>query len=98
LRGTFSHGVHPAENKHFTASQPIKRFPFSPELVLPLSQHAGAPSKPIVHVGQEVLRGEPIAKAASFMSVPQHAPASGVIKGIELMPTSKGPRTPSIIL
>ena len=98
FRRTFSHGIHPTENKHFTADKPIQQFPFAPELVLPLSQHAGAPSEPLVHLGQEVLRGEPIAKAAGFMSVPQHAPATGVIKKIELMPTSKGPRTLSIIL
>jgi electron transport complex protein RnfC len=98
LRGTFSHGIHPNENKHFTAHIPIRRLPFSPELVLPLAQHFGAPSEPLVHPGQEVVRGEPIAKAAGFMSVPLHAPATGKVKSIELMPTAKGPRTLSIIL
>ncbi|EDY80440.1 electron transport complex, RnfABCDGE type, C subunit subfamily [Verrucomicrobiia bacterium DG1235] len=96
--GTFPHGIHPAENKHFTAGLPIQRLPFSKRLVLPLSQHAGKPSKPIVHPGQEVVRGEPIALADGFMSVPLHAPATGVIREIELMPTAKGPRTLSIIL
>ena len=52
--------------------------PFPPRLVIPLSQHAGAPSQLLVHPGQEVVRGEPIAKAAGFVSVPQHAPATGV--------------------
>jgi electron transport complex protein RnfC len=98
FRGTFSHGIHPEENKHFTAHIPIRRLPFPPELVLPLSQHFGGPSEPIVHPGQEVVRGEPIAKAAGFMSVPLHAPATGKIKSIELMPTAKGPHTLSIIL
>ncbi len=96
--GTFSHGIHPAENKQYTADKAIQRFPFAPELILPLSQHAGAPSVPIVRPGQEVVRGEPIAEAAGFMSVPLHAPATGVIKKIDLMPTAKGPRTLSIIL
>lgn len=96
--GTFSHGIHPEENKHFTAGIPIRRLPFPPKLVLPLSQHFGAPSEPIVHPGQEVVRGEPIATAKGFMSVPLHAPATGRIKRIELMPTAKGPRTPSLIL
>lgn len=98
LRGSFSHGIHPEENKHFTAHLPIRRLPFPPELVLPLSQHFGGPSEPLVHPGQEVVRGEPIAKASGFMSVPLHAPATGKIKSIELMPTAKGPRTPAIIL
>lgn len=98
FRSTFSHGIHPPENKHFTAGIPIRRLPFPPELILPLSQHAGGPSTPIVHVGQEVVRGEPIATASGFVSVPLHAPATGVIKRIDLMPTAKGPRTRSIIL
>ena len=98
LRATFSHGIHPPENKHYTADKPIRRLPFAPELVLPLSQHAGAPSESLVHAGQDVVRGEPIAKAGGFVSVPLHAPASGVVKGIELRPTARGPRTPCIIL
>ena len=98
FRSTFSHGIHPEENKHFTAGKPIQRLPFPPQLILPLSQHTGAPSVPLVHPGQEVVRGEPIAKAGGFVSVPLHAPATGVIKRIELMPTSKGPKTLSIIL
>ena len=98
FRSTFSHGIHPAENKHFTAHKPIQRLPFPPELILPLSQHTGAPSVPLVHPGQEVVRGEPIARAGGFVSVPLHAPATGVIRRIELMPTSKGPKTLSIIL
>lgn len=98
FRKSFSHGVHPAENKHFTEHKPITRLPFAPELVLPLSQHAGKPSIPLVHPGQDVVRGEPIARADGFMSVPLHAPATGRIKKIDLMPTVKGPPTSSVIL
>ncbi|MFP4281557.1 MAG: electron transport complex subunit RsxC [Opitutales bacterium] len=96
-RGTFSHGIHPAENK-LTAHLPIRRLPFPPELIIPLSQHAGAPSMPLVHNGQEVVRGEPIAKATGFVSVPQHAPATGVIRAMELRPTVRGPKTRAMIL
>jgi len=98
FRGTFRHGIHPPDNKHFTASRPIERLPFSRELVLPLSQHAGKPSVPLVRKGQEVARGEPIAKADGFVSVPLHAPASGVIKDIRLMPSARGPMVESVIL
>lgn len=98
FRPSFSHGVHPAENKHYTAEKPITRLPFAPELILPLSQHTGKPSVSLVHPGQEVVRGEPIARADGFMSVPLHAPATGVVQRIDLTPTAKGPRTPSIIL
>ncbi len=98
FRHSFSHGIHPAENKHFTENKPIVRLPFAPELVLPLSQHAGKASVPLVRAGQEVVRGEPIAKADGFMSVPLHAPATGVVQRIDLMPSAKGLRTECIIL
>jgi electron transport complex protein RnfC len=98
FRRSFPHGIHPEENKFYTEDKPIRRLPFPPRLILPLAQHTGAPSIPLVHAGQEVVRGEPIAEAGGFVSVPLHAPATGVIRGIEKMPTTKGNLTPSIIL
>jgi electron transport complex protein RnfC len=95
---TFSHGVYPLEHKELTAGKPIKRLPFAPLLVIPLSQHRGQPAVPLVKPGQEVVRGEPIARADGFMSVPMHAPATGVIKAIDLCPTAAGPKTEAIYL
>ncbi len=97
-RKTFDHGIHPVEHKEQTANKPIRRLSFAPELVLPLSQHRGAPSRPIVKAGQEVMRGEPIAEADGFFSVPIHAPACGVIRAIDLAPTAEGPKIPAIFL
>ncbi|KRT55447.1 electron transport complex subunit RsxC [endosymbiont of Ridgeia piscesae] len=97
-RGSFQHGIHPPDNKQQTASQPIRRLPFPELLVLPLDQHIGKPARVIVNKGQEVVRGEPIAEADGFVSVPIHAPATGRIKGIELMPTARGPKSLSILL
>ncbi len=95
----FGHGgVHPHDYKELTAGLPIRRLPFPPELIIPLSQHRGAPSVPLVRVGQEVVRGEPIARANGFMSVPMHAPATGVVKAIELRPTAEGPKTQAMII
>ena len=44
------------------------------------------------------MRGEPIATAAGFMSVPMHAPATGVIRAIDLAPTAEGPKALAIFL
>jgi len=44
------------------------------------------------------VRGQPIAEAGGFFSVPQHASATGRIESIRLMPSARGPRTESIIL
>ena len=55
---SFRHGVHPPEAKDATAELPIRQFPFAPLLVVPLVQHAGKPSIPVVLEGQEVVRGQ----------------------------------------
>ncbi|NEX19554.1 electron transport complex subunit RsxC [Thiorhodococcus mannitoliphagus] len=95
---TFDHGIYPVEHKELTAHKPIRRLPFADELVIPLQQHKGRPAVPIVKVGQEVVRGEPIAVADHFVSVPMHAPATGVIRAIGLAPTAEGPKTQAIYL
>ena len=97
-KATFSHGIHPPEYKAVTGPKAIRRLSFAPEMVLPLSQHFGEPSVPVVYEGQEVVRGELVAQADGFMSVPLHAPATGVIRSIGLMPTARGPRAPAIVL
>ncbi len=97
-RKTFDHGVHPRDFKDLTSGLAIRRLPFAPRLTLLLSQHAGAPSRPLVRPGQEVVRGEPVAEAAGYVSVPLHAPATGVVRGIELVATAQGPKAPAILL
>lgn len=94
---SFAHGIHPPYHKD-TADKPIRRLPFPPRLVLPLDQHIGKPALPLVVKGQEVVRGEPIAAADGNFSVPLHAPATGRVRGIELMPTPKGPKTKAILI
>ncbi len=51
-RNTFSHGVHPPEHKDETSHLAIRRFPFAPMLIVPLSQHLGKPAMPIVREGE----------------------------------------------
>ena len=97
-RNTFEHGIHPAQHKELTSGRPIRRLPFAPQLIVPLSQHGGTPAVALVTPGQEVVRGEPIARADGFVSVPMHAPATGRIEAIQLMPTARGPKTEAIIL
>jgi len=98
-RKSFSHGIHPLEHKELTADKKIRRMAFAPTMIVPLSQHRGAPSISMVTKGQEVVRGEPIAKAGGFMSVPMHSPVTGVVVEVcKLVPTAEGPKTPAIII
>ena len=91
---TFRHGVHPPESKEATSDLAIRQFPFAPVLVLPLSQHLGKPSVPLVREGQEVVRGQRIASFDGFVSVSLHAPASGVVRRIALAPSISGRMVP----
>ena len=96
---TFSHGIHPDEHKEETAHKPIRRIPFAHEIYVLLAQHRGVPANAIVKPGQEVVRGEPIAEAGGYISVPMHAPVTGVVKAIDaLVPTAEGPKTPAIVI
>lgn len=96
-RKTFARGVHPDENKS-TAVGPIRRMPFARQLILPLAQHIGKPAVPCVRAGEEVVRGQPIARADGFLSVPIHAPADGVVETIELKPSARGPWVECIVI
>lgn len=82
-RPTFRHGVHPPASKERTAGLPVTRMPFVAEYVLPLSQHIGKPSHPIVGARDPVVRGQRIAEADGFISTALHAPVTGTVKGIE---------------
>jgi len=85
MRKTFGFhgGIHPPENKQQSVRTPIAVAGIPPELVIPLSQHIGAPARPVVAAGDEVLKGQMIAAPRGFVSVPMHAPTSGTVAAIE---------------
>lgn len=93
---TFRHGVHPEEYKELSCHQRIERMPFVEEYTLPLLQHVGAPSRPLVHKGQRVRRGEQIAGAGSYVSVALHAPVDGTVTDIGLYGHPNGQMLPAI--
>lgn len=95
---SFSHGVHPPEHKEATEDKAVRRLPFPPVMVIPLSQHTGAPAKSIVREGQEVVRGEPIAEPGGFVSVPMHAPATGTVERVGLARDARGEMAPAIVI
>jgi electron transport complex protein RnfC len=95
---TFHHGVHPPEAKDATSGMPIRQFPFAPVLIIPLLQHMGKPAVPEVQEGQEVVRGQRIARPDGFMSVSMHAPASGIVRRIAQTPSISGRMVPGVFL
>ena len=75
-------GVHPSERKEFSEHLPLVRFPEPDTVVIPLSQHSGAPAKPAVQVGDEVKVGQLIGEQAGFISAPVHSSVSGTVTAI----------------
>lgn len=84
-------GVHPSENKLSRASA-IETLPLPDVVTIPLAQHIGAPATAKVAKGDRVLTGQLIAEATGFMSANIHAPVSGVVKSVDLLPNGQGVR------
>lgn len=80
---TFKGGIHPFEGKEMSKNHPTKEILPKGELVYPMSQHIGAPSKPVVAVGDHVLVGQKIAEAGGFVSADICCSVSGTVKKIE---------------
>ena len=96
---TFIGGVHPYEGKELSMEHPITVLqPNGVEMVFPLSQHIGAPAKPLVAVGDEVLVGQIIAEAGGFISANVVSSVSGKVKKIEPRRVANGSMVNSIII
>lgn len=93
-------GIHPAENKQQSVRTAIQQSSIPDELIFPLSQHIGAPAEAIVNIGDKVLKGQMIAKANGFVSVPVHASTSGEVIAIEhrAIIHSSGMTAPCIVI
>jgi electron transport complex protein RnfC len=77
-----SWGVHPDDHKRPAADVALRIFPSPERVFMPLSQHVGGAARPVVLVGQKVLKGQLIAEATGNISAPIHAPVSGTIAAI----------------
>ena len=95
---TFSGGVHPAGNKELSSHKPTVTAALPKRVVIPLSQHIGAPCKPTVVIGQEVKKGERIGETGGFVSAPVHASLSGKVTAIGSFPHSLGMDVPSVVI
>jgi electron transport complex protein RnfC len=95
---TFRHGVHPPDSKSLTEHVAIRRMPFPKRLALPLRQHAGKPARLLVKKGDRVQRGDKIAEAEGYVSVPIHASAAGTVAAIDWWPHPDGTMAESVIL
>ena len=99
LKGyTFKGGVHTPHFKEQTEKMPIENAIEPKLVVIPLSQHIGAPCEPLVAAGEYVKVGQKIGESKAFVSAPVHSSVSGTVKRIELHQTPGGSKTKSIII
>ena len=90
-------GVHPEENK-ITAEIATKVAELPKQAIFPLSQHIGAPAKPVVAKGDKVKVGTLIAEAGGFVSAPIYSSVSGTVFKIDSVIDATGYRKPAIII
>jgi electron transport complex protein RnfC len=81
-------GVNPPENKQQSIQRSIVSAAIPKHLVIPVGQHLGPPAKPIVQVGDHVLKGQCIATSDTFKGAPVHASSSGKVIAIEERPSN----------
>ena len=95
-KGTFSRGVHPPDQKHFAADAGIEVLPAPETIVLPLSQHIGAPCKAAVKAKDEVRVGDMVGEAGGFVSAPIHASINGTVLKATSVTLPTGRRVPAV--
>ena len=76
--------IHVEHNKH-TANCATEYMPVPDVVYISMSQHIGAPCKPLVQKGDEVKVGQLLGDTDAFVSAPIHSSVSGTVKSIEGM-------------
>jgi electron transport complex protein RnfC len=99
LKGNkFPGGIHPFYGKEFTQGGKTEVLPLPDKVVIPLSQHIGAPCKPLVAVGALVKKGELIGETSERVTAPIHASISGKVTHIGPSPHPGGNQILSITI
>lgn len=80
---TFKGGTHPPEKKELAKEKTLVRMPVPQFLYVFLSNHAGAPAKPVVKEGDSVKTGQVIGEPGGFISAYLHSPVTGVVRKID---------------
>ena len=85
-------------HKKNTANMPAVRMDAPKSITIPMAQHIGAPSTPIVNVGDKVYVGTKIAEAGGYVGAPIHSSVSGTVKKLDKFLTSSGKSCVSIVI
>ena len=94
---SFFGGVHPRDRKELARDRAITPFPPPNLVVIPMSQHIGAPCKPLVNKGDHVDLGQKIGDNQG-LCVPVHSSVSGTVKAVEPRPHPGGTTVLSVVI
>ena len=93
---SFFGGVHPKGHKELSRDAALTVF--QPKLVsIAMSQHIGAPCKPLVAVGQRVTVGQKVGDGTGLCA-PVHASVSGTVVAVEERPHPSGTQVLSVVI
>jgi len=92
----FKGGVHPADSKALSETKAVVNAPLLDKYTVIINQHIGAPLEVVVKKGDLVKKGQLLAKATGFVSVPLHSPTSGTVTALEKCPGPACVSVPSI--
>ncbi len=95
---TFKGGTRIVDYKEFTNSLETVAAAAPSKVYIPMSMHIGAPSRPLVAVGDEVKMGQKVAESSGFVSVPAHASVSGKVVAIQRMPIPNGRFVDTVVI
>ena len=87
--GTLHGGLRLPSRKSESTGAPILELPLPPQLVLPVEQRVGQTARPVVSVGERVLKGQVIAEPSGELGIPVHASSSGTVVAIESRPVAR---------
>jgi len=90
-------GVHPPENK-ITADAAIEFLPVPSSVVIPVTQHIGAPAAIMVNKGDYVRTGQKIAESKGFVSSNIHSSVSGKVNKTDLVTDTSGYKQPAVFI
>ncbi len=93
-----THGGAAVPHHKNTAKLESKVLPCPEQVTIPMQQHAGAPCKPLVKVGDLVQVGQKIGEAEAFVSAPIHASVSGKVTAVTKVMLPGGQTADAVVI
>ena len=91
-------GIHPHDNKEWSKDRAIERLELPDQVYIPMIQHIGAPSTPLVQKGDKVLTGQLIGQSVGFVSANIHATISGTVTAVDGYANGQGQRRLMVVI